>query len=156
MVREVGEKRMKKILLFCMMMLFTVTGCSIVEEGKDSLDYANKAIEYIDGVSTFASEAPALAQDAVNDEAARKELEVKLQDLQKEISVFNELTPPDFAKDMHQQIVDYNNQLSSLIDSTEQNIKDGKVNLAEFQNSELMQTVQDLQELKKKVESLGQ
>lgn len=147
---------MKKILLFFMMMLFTVTGCSVVEEGQNSLDYANKAIAYIDEVSAFASEAPALAQEAVNDEAARKELETKLQDLQKEVSAFNELTPPDFAKDIHQQIVDYNNQLSSLIDSTEQNIEAGKINLAEFQNSELMQTVQDLQELKKKVENLGQ
>lgn len=147
---------MKKIGLFFMMMLFVVTGCSAVEEGKNSLDYANKAIEYINSVSAFASEVPTLAQDAVNDEAARKELETKLQDLQKESEAFNKLTPPDFAKDIHQQIVDYNNQLNSLVDSTTKNIEEGKANLADFQNSELMQTVQQLQDLKTKVENIGQ
>ncbi|WP_369900006.1 DUF6376 family protein [Bacillus manliponensis] len=146
---------MKKIALF-FMMLFAVTGCSVIEEGKNSLDYANEAVTYIDHVGTFASELTTLAQDAVNDEAARKELETKLQDLQKESKAFNELTPPDFAKDIHQQIIDYNNQLNELIDSTTKNIEEGKANLADFQNSELMQTVQQLQDLKTKVENLGQ
>ncbi|CAM4170616.1 hypothetical protein BAMA_19450 [Bacillus manliponensis] len=147
---------MKKIVLFFMMMLLAVTGCSVIEEGKNSLDYANEAVTYIDHVGTFAGELTTLAQDAVNDEAARKELETKLQDLQKESKAFNELTPPDFAKDIHQQIVDYNNQLNELIDSTTKNIEEGKANLADFQNSELMQTVQQLQDLKTKVENLGQ
>ena len=84
------------------LVVFIVTiglmGCSLVEQGKNSIDYAQKATDYINEISAFANDAPALAEKAVNDSEARKELEAKLSEIKQDIPAFNELTPPDVAK----------------------------------------------------------
>lgn len=140
------------------MFLITIglMGCSMIEEGKNSIDYAQKATDYVNKVSAFANEAPGLVEKAINDSAARKELETKLGDLQKDIPAFNELIPPDVAKDIHQQIVGYNEKLNALIDTTMKKIEEGKIDVEQFKNSELMKTVQQVQDLKDKVQNLGQ
>ncbi|MCU5520706.1 DUF6376 family protein [Bacillus cereus] len=131
-------------------------GCSIVEEGKNSIDYAQKATDYVNEISAFANDAPALAEKAVNDSEARKELEMKLSEIKQDIPAFNELTPPDVAKDLHQQIVGYNEKLNTLIDTAKTKIEEGKVDVEQFKNSELMQTVDQVRDLKDKVQNLGQ
>ncbi|KEK24137.1 DUF6376 family protein [Bacillus gaemokensis] len=146
----------KKALLFLFVMVIGLTGCSMIEEGKNSIDYAQKATDYVNEVSTFANEAPGLVEKAINDSAARKELETKLGEIQKDIPAFNELTPPDVAKDIHQQIVGYNEKLNALIDTTTKKIEQGKMDVEQFKNSELMQTVQQVRDLKDKVQNLGQ
>ncbi|EJQ09030.1 DUF6376 family protein [Bacillus paranthracis] len=142
------------------LVVFIVTiglmGCSLVEQGKNSIDYAQKATDYINEISAFANDAPALAEKAVNDSEARKELEAKLSEIKQDIPAFNELTPPDVAKDLHQQIVGYNEKLNTLIDTAMTKIEEGKVNVEEFKNSELMQTVDQVRDLKDKVQNLGQ
>ena len=107
-----------KSILFVCIVLIGLMGCSIVEEGRSSLDYAQKATDYVNEVSAFANEAPALAEKAINDGEARKELEAKLNEIKQDIPAFNELTPPDVAKDLHEQIVGYNEKLSALIDTS--------------------------------------
>ncbi|AHX18096.1 MAG TPA: hypothetical protein DEU03_11000 [Bacillus sp. (in: Bacteria)] len=131
-------------------------GCSIVEEGKNSIDYAQKATDYVNEISAFANDAPALAEKAVNDSEARKELETKLSEIKQDIPAFNELTPPDVAKDLHQQIVGYNEKLNTLIDTAKTKIEEGKVDVEQFKSSELMQTVDQVRDLKDKVQNLGQ
>ncbi|MCE9757020.1 DUF6376 family protein [Bacillus cereus] len=131
-------------------------GCSIVEEGKNSIDYAQKATDYVNEISAFANDAPALAEKAVNDREARKELETKLSEIKQDIPAFNELTPPDVAKDLHQQIVGYNEKLNTLIDTAKTKIEEGKVDVEQFKSSELMQTVDQVRDLKDKVQNLGQ
>ncbi|HFK1475602.1 TPA: DUF6376 family protein [Bacillus paranthracis] len=142
------------------LVVFIVTiglmGCSLVEQGKNSIDYAQKATDYVNEISAFANDAPALAEKAVNDSEARKELEAKLSEIKQDIPAFNELTPPDAAKDLHQQIVGYNEKLNTLIDTAMTKIEEGKVNVEEFKNSELMQTVDQVRGLKEKVQNLGQ
>ncbi|MDA2733982.1 MULTISPECIES: DUF6376 family protein [Bacillus cereus group] len=142
------------------LVVFIVTiglmGCSLVEQGKNSIDYAQKATDYVNEISAFANDAPALAEKAVNDSEARKELEAKLSEIKQDIPAFNELTPPDVAKDLHQQIVGYNEKLNTLIDTAMTKIEEGKVNVEEFKNSELMQTVDQVRGLKEKVQNLGQ
>ncbi|WP_243526246.1 DUF6376 family protein [Bacillus pseudomycoides] len=146
----------KKAWLFLLMMVIGLTGCSMIKEGKNSIDYAQKAIDYVNEVSTFANEAPGLAGKAINDSAARKELETRLREIQKDIPAFNELTPPDVAKDSHQQIVGYNEKLNELIDTTMKKVEEGKMDVDQFKNSELMQTIQQVQKLKDKIQNLGQ
>lgn len=112
------------------LVVFIVTiglmGCSLVEQGKNSIDYAQKATDYVNEISAFANDAPALAEKAVNDSEARKELEAKLSEIKQDIPAFNELTPPDVAKDLHQQIVGYNEKLNTLIDTAMTKIEEGK------------------------------
>ncbi|MBO1579512.1 DUF6376 family protein [Bacillus sp. XF8] len=148
--------KLKKTMLLVFLITIGLMGCSVVEEGKNSIDYAQKATDYVNEVSAFANEAPGLAEKAINDSAARKELETKLKEIQKDIPAFNELTPPDVAKDIHQQIVEYNEKLNVLIDTTMKKIEEGKMDVEQFKNSELMQTVQQFQDLKDKVQNLGQ
>ncbi|MBY0597976.1 DUF6376 family protein [Bacillus bingmayongensis] len=148
--------KLKKTMLLVFLITIGLMGCSVVEEGKNSIDYAQKATDYVNEVSAFANEAPGLAEKAINDSAARKELETKLREIQKDIPAFNELTPPDVAKDIHQQIVEYNEKLNALIDTTMKKIEEGKMDVEQFKNSELMQTVQQFQDLKDKVQNLGQ
>ncbi|WP_144649692.1 DUF6376 family protein [Bacillus cereus] len=147
--------KIKSILLVCIVSI-GLMGCSLVEQGKNSIDYSQQATDYVNGISAFANDAPALAEKAVNDSEARKELETKLSEIKQDIPAFNELTPPDVAKDLHQQIVGYNEKLNTLIDTAMTKIEEGKVNVEEFKNSELMQTVDQVRELKDKVQNLGQ
>jgi len=145
-----------KSILLVFIVSIGLMGCSIVEEGKNSIDYAQKATDYINEISAFANDAPALAEKAVNDSEARKELEAKLSEIKQDIPAFNELTPPDVAKDIHQQIVGYNEKLNALIDTAMTKIEEGKVDVEQFKNSELMQTVDQVRDLKDKVQNLGQ
>ncbi|WIY62966.1 DUF6376 family protein [Bacillus arachidis] len=148
--------KLKKTILLVFLITIGLMGCSVIEEGKNSIDYAQKATDYANEVSTFANEAPGLVEKAINDSTARKELETKLREIQKDIPAFNELTPPDVAKDIHQQIVGYNEKLNELIDTTMKKIEEGKLDVEQFKNSELMQTVQQLKDLKDKIQNLGQ
>ncbi|PGZ06027.1 hypothetical protein COE30_22420 [Bacillus cereus] len=145
-----------KTMLLAIIVSIGLMGCSVVEEGKNSLDYAQKATDYVNEISAFANEAPALVEKAVNDEEARKELETKLNEIKQDIPAFNELTPPDVAKDLHQQIVGYNEKLNTLIDTSMKKIEEGKIDVEQFKNSELMQTIDQVQALKDKVQNLGQ
>ncbi|WP_412036301.1 DUF6376 family protein [Bacillus pacificus] len=145
-----------KSILLVFIVTIGLMGCSLVEQGKNSIDYAQKATDYVNEISAFANDAPALAEKAVNDSEARKELEAKLSEIKQDIPIFNELTPPDVAKDLHQQIVGYNEKLNTLIDTAMTKIEEGKVNVEEFKNSELMQTVDQVRDLKDKVQNLGQ
>ena len=142
-----------KSILLVFIVSIGLMGCSIVEEGKNSIDYAQKATDYVNEISAFANDAPALAEKAVNDSEARKELETKLSEIKQDIPAFNELTPPDVAKDIHQQIVGYNEKLNALIDTAMTKIEEGKVDVEQFKNSELMQTVDQVRDLKDKVQN---
>ncbi|MCU5395552.1 DUF6376 family protein [Bacillus toyonensis] len=145
-----------KSILLVLIVSIGLIGCSIVEEGKNSLDYAQKATDYVNEISAFANEAPALAEKAVNDKEARKELEAKLNEIKQDIPAFNELTPPDVAKDLHQQIVGYNEKLNTLIDMSMKKVEEGKIDVEQFKNSELMQTMDQVRDLKDKIQNLGQ
>ncbi|MGY1461630.1 DUF6376 family protein [Bacillus toyonensis] len=147
--------KIKSILLVWIVSI-GLMGCSIVEEGKNSLDYAQKATDYVNEISAFANEAPALAEKAVNDKEARKELEAKLNEIKQDIPAFNELTPPDVAKDLHQQIVGYNEKLNTLIDTSMKKVEEGKIDVEQFKNSELMQTIDQVRDLKDKIQNVGQ
>lgn len=145
-----------KSILLVFIVSIGLMGCSLVEQGKNSLDYAQKATDYVNEISAFANDAPALAEKAVNDSEARKELETKLNEIKQDIPAFNELTPPDVAKDLHQQIVGYNEKLNTLIDTAMTKVGEGKVDVEQFKNSELMQTIDQVRDLKEKVQNLGQ
>ena len=59
--------------------------------------------------------------------ASSKRIETKLSEIKQDIPVFNELTPPDEQqKDLHQQIVGYNEKLNTLIDTAMTKIEEGK------------------------------
>ena len=81
---------MKKLLttIGLMGMLF-LSGCSILGEVNNTVEYANITTDYIESTKTFASEVPQLAKDAVSDETARQNLENELEQYERRNSSFN-------------------------------------------------------------------
>lgn len=147
---------MKKIFsVLAIISLVVVSGCSLLGEVNNSIDYANEATDYLDKASQFAEDVPQLAQDAVMNQDARENLETELKTMKEDIQNFNETEAPSIAEDIHTQIEEYNAKLTEGIDTYLNNIENGKYDPAELENSEIMQTLNDLTSLMNKIENLG-
>lgn len=132
-----------------------LSGCSFLNDAKNTITYVDQATDYINTATNFANEAPPLAQQAVNDPQAAEELEKLLLDMKQEIEEFNALQVPEIAADLHQQIVDKNNVVLSGIELYLDNIVDGKLNPAVLENNELFQTIQEFSSLIDQIKTLG-
>jgi hypothetical protein len=148
---------MKKwLLVVSTSILFLLGGCSLLNDAKDTLTYINEATDYLSKATAFANEAPSLAQQAISDTQAAKELETMLQDMKQEIETFNGLEAPELATDLHQQLVNQNNVIAQGIDVYLSNFKDGKLDPAVLENTEIFQTVQELSNIIDQIKQLGQ
>jgi Family of unknown function (DUF6376) len=127
-------------------MLF-LSGCSILGEVNNTVEYANITTDYIESTKTFASEVPQLAKDAVTDEIARKNLEDELESMKEKINSFNEVEPPSIAEDIHNQILTSNEKLEEGIDLYLVNIENGTLDPSVLENSEIMTTVNEISSL---------
>lgn len=148
---------MKRLLVvFCGSIILLLAGCSLLNEATNTVTYIKEATDFLSKATTFANEAPSLAQQAVNNSEAAKELENMLQEMKQEIEVFNAIEAPQLAADLHQQLVDQNNIISQGIDLYLENIKDGKLDPAILQNTEIFQGVQELSSIIDQIKKLGQ
>ena len=127
-------------------MLF-LSGCSILGEVNNTVEYANITTDYIESTKTFASEVPQLAKDAVTDETARKNLEDELEIMKEKINSFNEVEPPSIAEDIHNQILTSNEKLEEWIDLYLVNIENGTLDPSVLENSEIMTTANEISSL---------
>ena len=84
-----------------------LSGCSLLGEVNNTLEYATTTTEYIDTANNFANEVTELANDAVANEEARQQLEEELTAMKAKIQEFNETEAPAIAEDIHNQIVSY-------------------------------------------------
>jgi hypothetical protein len=131
-------------------------GCSSLEDVNNTLTYANEAKDYVNEASAFAKEVPSLTEQAVGDQQATKELETKLKEMKKEIETFNDLQPPEMAADLHQQVVDQNKKVLEGIDLYLNNVKDGKLDPAVLENTEMVQSIQEITSIVEQIKKLGQ
>lgn len=138
-----------------MLSVFIVSGCSAIEEVTESINYVEKATNYINKMSNFANEVPPLIENATTDPTSLEELETKLTEVKKEMDAFNQLTPPDFAQEVHTQILEHNQQLGTVIDAYTNSIEDGKIDPNVLQNSELIQQIEQLTKILEQVQNLG-
>lgn len=146
---------MKKRLLASVLVLLFLSGCSMLEEVNDSLDYSNEAVKYVESLQTFAEKIPGLAQEAVKSKEAHGKLEKELEKMNNEISQFNEMEAPAVASSIHDKIVDYNNQLSEKIDTYLENVKNGNLDPAFLENSKILDTINQITELRNNLEKIG-
>ncbi|WP_078381642.1 DUF6376 family protein [Sutcliffiella halmapala] len=142
----------KAIIVLAIFSSLLLSGCSLLEEVNSSLEYANKATEHINTWQDFGQEAPQLIQEAATNLDSKEELEKELHVLLDEIEEFNEADPPAIAEDLHQQIVEKNEELQKVIDSAMVN---GELALEKLQNSELFQLINEVTTLMNVVEDLG-
>lgn len=144
---------MKKLLMIvALISSVLLSGCSLLEEVNNSLEYANKATEHINTWQDFGQEAPQMIQEAATNPETKQELEAELNALLEEIDEFNQTEPPAIAADLHQQIVEKNEALEEIINDAMVN---GELALEELQNSELITTINEITKLMNLVEDLG-
>ncbi|MGE7762564.1 DUF6376 family protein [Peribacillus sp. NPDC097895] len=146
---------MKKIITIAFMSILTLSGCSLLGEVNSSLEYADNATEYVSTIKEFSNEVPALSQDAVTDTEARKNLEKELQLMKTEIEEFNAIEPPQIAEGVHEKIVQSNQQLSDGIELYLNNIENGQLDPKALEDSEIMQSIDNITSLAKQIEELG-
>jgi PBP1b-binding outer membrane lipoprotein LpoB len=149
------EAYMKKRMTIVFLSFLILSGCSLLGEVNSSLEYADNATEYINTVKDCANEVPALAQDAVTNAEARENLEKELQLMKTEIEDFNATEPPQIAEGIHEKIVSSNQQLSDGIELYLNNIESGQIDPKALEDSEVMKSIDNLTELAKQIEELG-
>lgn len=146
----------KGFIIFSLIALVFLGACSILEDVNNTVTYVNEATDYVNEVSTFINEAPTLAEQAVTDEQARADLETMLTEMQDDMETFNTLEPPGMAADLHQQIVDYNNQAEEGINLYLDNIENGQIDPALLENSELFTNLQEITSTIDQIKQLGE
>ncbi|WP_257148547.1 DUF6376 family protein [Bacillus sp. AFS073361] len=145
-----------KVLGLAAAILFILSGCSMLNEAKDTLSYVNDASDYLNKATAFANDAPSIAQQAVSDQQATKKLQTMLQEMKQEINSFNKLQAPEIAADLHQQLVDQNNKLTACIDLYLKNIHNGLLDPSTLKNTEIFQSVQEISNILDQIKQLGQ
>lgn len=148
---------MKKwLIVFSASFLLLLSGCSLINDAKNLITYIDKSTDYLAVATDFANEAPALAQKAVENQQAAQEFETMLQEMQQEIDSFNGLQAPELAADLHQQIVEKNNAISTGIDLFLNNIENGKLDPAALENLEVFQTALEISSIIDQIKQLGE
>ncbi|WP_338785922.1 DUF6376 family protein [Metabacillus sp. FJAT-53654] len=142
------KKIVSVILILATMML---SACSLLDEVNNSLDYVNEAKSYINSLSDFAEEAPQLIQDAAVDPEVKQDLENQLNTLVEDINEFNTIEAPAIAEDIHQDLVTKN---EALIDEINTAMENGELALEKLENSEIINTVNDVTSLLDSIEKL--
>jgi hypothetical protein len=146
----------KGFIILSTIFLVLLSGCSFLNEAKNTITYINEATDFLGKATTFGNEAPKLAQQAISDQQAAEELKTMLQNMKQDIEAFNELQAPDVATELHQQLVNQNNVIAKGIDTYLNNIKDGKLDPKVLENTEIFQTVQELSNIIDQIKQLGQ
>jgi hypothetical protein len=136
-------------------MLFFLGGCSFLNDAQDTISYMNEATDYLAAASDFASDAPALAQQAISDVQAAEDLQTRLQQMQETVEAFSEIRAPEIAAELHQQIIEQNSVIVAEIETYMNNFKDGLLDPAILENTELFQSVQDITSIIDQIQQLS-
>lgn len=147
---------MKKIILALMLFAVPLAGCSAVEEVGRSVNYTSDAVAYINDASQWAQDLPQMAQDAATDPQAQEKLSQELDRVQQSIADFGKTEVPEFAQGLHSQLIGYNDTLKTEVDQLQQRIEAGDFTPEALQNSQAMQTIQDIRGLLDQFQQLGQ
>lgn len=134
--------------------MILLSGCSLLGEVNNTLEYANTTTEYMDSAQNFANQVTVLANDAVTDEGARQQLEAELTDMKATIKEFNQTEAPVIAEEVHNQIVNTNAKLEEGIDLYLSNIENGELDPAVLKDSEIITTINEISSLMNQIENL--
>lgn len=136
--------------------VFLLGGCSFLDGLNNSLEYVDNTKDYVDKVTTFSEEIRSLSETAVVNEDSRIELENRLTEMKEEIQIFNEQKPPSIAEGVHEQIVGYNQSLEDGINLYLDNIEKGQFEPQILEDSNILQTIDQISKIKNQLNELGQ
>lgn len=154
-----GRTMIRKTALTWLIILTAMAataGCGILEQVNTTLNYTTEAAEFVNEANRFADRVPALAQQAVTNPEMLETLKHELQAMKDEIAAFNILQAPAFARDVHDQIVEYNEQIRIQIEDYLQQINENVIDLETLANSPMLETLRNLSRLLIQLEQLGQ
>ncbi|GLI09530.1 hypothetical protein YDYSG_55620 [Paenibacillus tyrfis] len=143
-----------KIVFLLVLAVGLLSGCGIIDKVNHSLNYVEEATNFIDDTSRFAKQLPTLARQAVTDPEARTALKNELTGMKERIAKFNALQAPDFAKDVHGQLVGYNETLTKEINGYLEKINNGAIDWKAIENSQFIDTLNQVTQNLDKVKSL--
>jgi Family of unknown function (DUF6376) len=150
-----GFNLRKLLIVLSASILFFLGGCSFLNDAQDTISYINEATDYLTTATDFASDAPALAQQAISDIQAAEDLQNMLQQMQDSAQAFSEIQAPDIAAELHQQIIEQNSVITAEIETLLNNYKDGLLDPAILENTELFQSVQDITSIIDQIQQLS-
>lgn len=102
--------------------IFVISACSVVEQANQSLNYVSGATDYIEQVSNVGTELQELASSAVNNPEVTTQVQEKIDQIQAEASEFSQLKAPAIGESIHENLVNYNTQLTEVVDQFETTI----------------------------------
>src|SRR5690554_3788410 len=109
---------MKKIALLIFSVVFLLSGCGLLEETQNTLNYATETTEYLNELSNFAAEVQNLSEgENINID----QLENTLSNLEQTVENFNTLEVPAIAEGIHEDILAKNEQLLDIIHNAQVN-----------------------------------
>ncbi|WP_121640242.1 DUF6376 family protein [Virgibacillus sp. Bac330] len=134
---------MKKVTLGLLSLsLLWLSGCALLEETTNSLNYAEEATAYVNDLNLFLEEASTLEAD---------ELRTELENLQTTITDFIDIDPPTIAEDIHEELKSRSEQ---LLDTTNDLMDQGEVTVEQIKDTELYRTIENIQSLQNQIEQL--
>ncbi|WP_169082939.1 DUF6376 family protein [Paenibacillus sp. PL91] len=143
-------KRSVTILMLTIMLL--TAGCGIMEEVGQTVNFATETTDYLQSLTDFGQDMNTLAEQAVTDLDARTDLKERLLALKEQVISYGELQVPDYAKDLHQSIADYNMTLQQGLDQALTNIEQGR---AVFESTGIPDTINKINELLNQINQLA-
>lgn len=143
-------KRSVTALLLSIMLL--TAGCGIIEEAGQTLNFATETTEYLQSLTEFGQDMNALAEQAVTDLDAKTDLKERLLALKEQVINYGGLQVPDYAKDLHQSIVEYNAALQQGLDQALTNLEQGR---AVFDSTGIPDTISKINELLNQINQLA-
>lgn len=147
---------MKNIVIIFTTTILFLGGCSFLEDVNNTLNYVDEVREFGNEANDFADQAPALAKEAINDEQALNEFENRLDEMKNDIKEFNELEAPEVGAELHQKIVDRNEQALDTIDQFLTNIEDGDLDPSMVENTEAFQTLAEINNIIDQIKKLSE
>ncbi|MFD1887065.1 DUF6376 family protein [Paenibacillus wenxiniae] len=142
--------------LTLILLVSLLSGCSALDSVNQSVNYVSSVTTYINHTSTLAQELPQLTQQSLTDAQARQQLTQELQNAQQQINTFNQLEPPAFAKELHQQLSGYSDTLNTEVNSLIDQAQAGKLTVQNLNNSQIFQTIDQINGLLNQFQQLGQ
>ncbi|WP_411344739.1 DUF6376 family protein [Paenibacillus sp. WLX1005] len=147
---------MKTYMLMLVMVAGLLSGCSALDQVNQSVNYVSEVTSYINSTSNLSQNLPELTEQALTDPQAREQLSQQLANTQSQIDNFNQLEPPAFAQDLHQQLSAYSATLGTEVNSLVDQVQAGKLTVADLNNSQIFQTVDQINGLLNQFQQLGQ
>lgn len=136
--------------------LLLMSACSPIEDTKNTLAYVNDVETYMNEISQFANDFPEQAEQAITDENVAASLASSVEELQNAISTMEQTEAPELIANLHTELVEKNEMLSTQLAKLEEELENGTLSEAFVQDQEFMTTINDLTTIYNEIENLGE